>query len=62
VCVAFFSDNYDGGGPAKLGSHESPYLERMAASGSEMLDELLRSHAAQVRSVHREAALKLVRL
>jgi hypothetical protein len=38
VRTAFFSN---GGGPMELGSHESPYLERMAASGSEMLDELL---------------------
>ena len=49
--VAVFSDGCDGGGPAELGGHEGPYFERLEAAGSETLDELLRSEAAQGRPV-----------
>uniref|UniRef100_A0ACD5YDN3 Uncharacterized protein n=1 Tax=Avena sativa TaxID=4498 RepID=A0ACD5YDN3_AVESA len=51
VHVAVFSDGCDGGGPAELGGHEGPYFERLEAAGSETLDELLRSEAAQGRPV-----------
>ncbi|KAK1632386.1 hypothetical protein QYE76_006701 [Lolium multiflorum] len=51
VRVAVFSDGCDGGGPAELGGHEGPYFERLEAAGSETLDELLRSEAAQGRPV-----------
>lgn len=49
--VAVFSDGCDAGGPAELGGHKGPYFERLEAAGSEALDELLRSEAAQGRPV-----------
>ncbi|KAM0904023.1 hypothetical protein ACQ4PT_018292 [Festuca glaucescens] len=51
VRVAVFSDGCDDGGPAELGGHEGPYFERLEAAGSETLDELFRSEAAQGRPV-----------
>lgn len=51
VHVGVFSDGCDALGPAELGGHQGPYFERLEAAGSETLDGLLRSEAAQGRPV-----------
>ena len=53
VHVAVFSDGCDGGGPDELGGPGGPYFERLASAGSETLDALLASEAAEHgRPVH----------
>ena len=47
VHVAVFSDGCDGGGPDEVGGMGAPYYERLESAGSETLDALLASEAAE---------------